>query len=86
MKIECLIFDVDGTLLGNSEDIIRLFQDIIVLYLGEDKKMSKHEILELWGPPGDEIFKKVFPSNILEKAWNNFLELYPLLQSPLRVC
>jgi pyrophosphatase PpaX len=76
MKIECLIFDVDGTLLGNSEDIIRLFQDIIVLYLGEDKKMSKNEVLELWGPPGDEIFKKVFPVNVLEKAWNHFLELY----------
>jgi HAD superfamily hydrolase (TIGR01549 family) len=38
--------------------------------------MSKEEVLGLWGPPGDEIFKSVFPSDVVEEAWNEFLVQY----------
>lgn len=74
MKIECLVFDVDGTLVDNSIVIIRLFQDIVRKYLG--KEMTDQEVLSLWGPPGDEIFKNTFPSDVLEPAWKEFLQSY----------
>ncbi|MFX0124207.1 MAG: HAD family hydrolase [Candidatus Hodarchaeota archaeon] len=74
MKISCLVFDVDGTLVDNSNLIIRLFQEVILKYLG--KEMNKQEVVSLWGPPGDEIFKRVFPSDVLASAWNEFLSRY----------
>ncbi|MHA2156207.1 MAG: HAD family hydrolase [Candidatus Hodarchaeales archaeon] len=74
--IDCIIFDVDGTLLDNTDSIISLFQDIVVKYLGSDKSMTKREVLSLWGPPGDEIFRKIFPPNIVDKAWSEFLAKY----------
>lgn len=74
MKIQCLIFDVDGTLVHNTNALIELFQDIIKKYL--DKKISREEVLSLWGPPDDEIFKTIFPIDILEPAWSEFLERY----------
>lgn len=74
MKLQCLVFDVDGTLVDNTIVIIRLFQDIVKKYLG--KEMSDQEVLSLWGPPDDEIFKSVFPSNVFDPAWKEFLQSY----------
>jgi pyrophosphatase PpaX len=74
MKLSCLVFDVDGTLVDNANLIIQLFQEIVMKYLG--KKMTKQEVVSLWGPPGDEIFKNVFPTDILTPAWNEFLSRY----------
>jgi len=74
MKLSCLVFDVDGTLVDNANLIIQLFQDIVLKYLG--RKITKQEVISLWGPPGDEIFKSVFPSDILTPAWNEFLSRY----------
>jgi phosphoglycolate phosphatase-like HAD superfamily hydrolase len=74
MKLSCLVFDVDGTLVDNANLIIQLFQEIVLKYLG--KKMSKQEVISLWGPPGDEIFKSVFPADNLTPAWTEFLSRY----------
>lgn len=74
MKLQCLIFDVDGTLVDNANLIIQLFQDLAKKYLG--RKMSKEDVVSLWGPPGDEIFKSVFPSDVLAPAWEEFLIRY----------
>ncbi|MFW9905137.1 MAG: HAD family hydrolase [Candidatus Thorarchaeota archaeon] len=74
MKLDCLVFDVDGTLVDNANLIIQLFQEIALKYLG--RKMSKQEVISLWGPPGDEIFKNVFPADILTPAWTEFLSRY----------
>ena len=74
MKLQCLVFDVDGTLIDNTIAIIRLFQDIVKKFLG--KEMSDQEVLSLWGPPGDEIFKSVFPSDVFDLAWEEFLQNY----------
>ncbi len=74
MKLQCLVFDVDGTLIDNTEVIIRLFQGIVERYLG--KVMSKQEVLALWGPPGDEIFRKIFPPDKVKPAWEEFLQEY----------
>jgi len=75
-KLQCIIFDVDGTLLDNTNSIISLFQDIVIKYLGSEKSMTKKEVLSLWGPPGDEIFRRIFPPDIVDKAWNEFLVKY----------
>ena len=83
MKLQCLIFDVDGTLVDNANLIIRLFQEIVLKYLG--KKMNKQEVISLWGPPGDEIFKRVFPSDILTSAWNEFLNQYNAIHQSILV-
>ncbi|MHA2244416.1 MAG: HAD family hydrolase [Candidatus Hodarchaeales archaeon] len=74
MKLQCLVFDVDGTLIDNTGDIIRLFQGIVKRYLG--KEMSDQEVLALWGPPGDEIFRNVFPPEKVKLAWDKFLQEY----------
>ena len=74
MKLQCLVFDVDGTLIDNTEVIIRLFQGIVERYVG--KTMSKEEVLALWGPPGDEIFRNVFPPEKVKTAWKEFLQEY----------
>ncbi|MFX1285787.1 MAG: HAD family hydrolase [Promethearchaeota archaeon] len=74
MKLQCVVFDVDGTLVDNTITIIRLFQNIVKKYLG--KEMSDNEVLSLWGPPGDEIFKSVFPSDVFNPAWEEFLQSY----------
>ncbi|MHA1941132.1 MAG: HAD family hydrolase [Candidatus Hodarchaeales archaeon] len=74
--IRCIIFDVDGTLVDNSISIIKLFQELVVKYLGESKRMSQADVLSLWGPPGDEIFKRIFPPEKIDEAWAEFLGLY----------
>ena len=74
--IKCIVFDVDGTLLDNTNEIIELFQELQVKYIGPEYRMSKEEVLSLWGPPGDEIFRDVFPSEVVEDAWNEFLAKY----------
>ena len=76
MVFRCIIFDVDGTLLNNTGSIIELFQDLQVKYMGPEHRMSNEEVLSLWGPPGDEIFRNVFPSKVVDKAWAEFLHLY----------
>lgn len=65
---------MDGTLVDNSKIIVQLFQEIVSEYL--QKQMSEEEVIALWGPPGDEIFKKIFPPDILTNAWPDFLNRY----------
>ncbi|MHA1968763.1 MAG: HAD family hydrolase [Candidatus Hodarchaeales archaeon] len=74
MKISCVIFDVDGTIVNNTIEIIRLFQEILKEYTGRD--MSDQEVLSLWGPPGDEIFRNIFPPEVLDDAWKKFIHKY----------
>ena len=76
MNISCIIFDVDGTLLDNTKYIIKIFQDLLIKYLGASSSMSSEEVLGLWGPPGDVIFQNIYPPEIVEVAWAEFLDLY----------
>ncbi|MFX0084778.1 MAG: HAD family hydrolase [Candidatus Hodarchaeota archaeon] len=74
MKVACLIFDVDGTIIDNTMEIVGLFQNIVKEFIGKD--LSTQDILALWGPPGDEIFRNVFPSEVLDVAWKKFVRKY----------
>ncbi|MCK4849214.1 MAG: HAD-IA family hydrolase [Candidatus Heimdallarchaeota archaeon] len=76
MNISCLIFDVDGTLLDNTKYIIQIFQDLLIKYLGSSYSMTSEEVLGLWGPPGDVIFHNIYPPEIVNVAWGEFLDLY----------
>ena len=38
--------------------------------------MTTEEVLGLWGPPGDVIFRNVYPPSIVNAAWTEFLDLY----------
>jgi pyrophosphatase PpaX len=75
-KPRCLIFDVDGTLLDNTNYIIQLFQDLLIKYLGPSNSMTTEEVLGLWGPPGDVIFQNIYPPEMVNIAWSEFLDLY----------
>jgi phosphoglycolate phosphatase-like HAD superfamily hydrolase len=74
MKLQCLVFDVDGTIVDNPKIIVRLFQELVMEYL--DKQMTSEEVMALWGPPGDEIFREVFPADVVNDAWQKFLHRY----------
>jgi phosphoglycolate phosphatase/pyrophosphatase PpaX len=74
MKLACLIFDVDGTIIDNTMEIVGLFQDIVKEFTGKD--LSTQDVLALWGPPGDEIFRNTFPSEVLDVAWEKFVHKY----------
>jgi len=74
MKIECLVFDVDGTIVDNSKGIVQLFQNNVKEFAGKD--LSEQEVLALWGPPGDEIFRNVVPSEVFDRAWEKFVHDY----------
>jgi len=76
VKISCLVLDVDGTLLDNTNYIIQIFQDLLIKYLGPSHSMSSEEVLGLWGPPGDVIFQNIYPPEIVNIAWAEFLDLY----------
>lgn len=76
MNISCLIFDVDGTLVDNTNYIIQIFQDLLIKHLGSSHSMSSEEVLGLWGPPGDVIFQNIYPPGIANIAWAEFLVLY----------
>ena len=58
MKIQCLICDLDGTLIPNTNFIIELFQHIFSKYLNKD--FSDQDVLELWGPPERRILKIIY--------------------------
>ncbi len=80
MKIECLVFDVDGTIVNNAKGVVQLFQDNVKEFAG--KHLTEEEVLALWGPPGDEIFRNVLPSEVFDIGWNKFVhdyrEIHPL--------
>lgn len=79
MKIECLVFDVDGTIVNNAKGIVQLFQNNIKEFTG--KRLSEQEVLALWGPPGDEIFRNVVPSEVFDRAWKKFVHDYNEIHS-----
>ncbi|MHA1331019.1 MAG: HAD family hydrolase [Candidatus Hodarchaeales archaeon] len=78
MKVSSIIFDVDGTLVDNSRIIVKIFQELVKEYL--EKEMSDQEVLSYWGPPGDEIFRQVFPEDVVDEAWDAFLYRYERFQ------
>lgn len=55
-------------------EIVGLFQNIVKEFTGKD--LSTQDVIALWGPPGDEIFRNVFPFEVLDVAWKKFVRRY----------
>ena len=61
MKYQGVLFDLDGTLIDNSELIITSFQHIFKTYL--DKDLKPEDIYPYFGRPLTEAFRELAPGN-----------------------
>jgi HAD superfamily hydrolase (TIGR01549 family) len=67
------IFDIDGTLTSTNQLIFDSFNHIAIKYLG--KSFSDEEIIAMFGPPEDEIIKKLCGDKY-EEARNEYFLYY----------
>ena len=74
MKLCCIIFDVDGTLVDNTDFIINQFKKTVKKFL--KKNLTDEEVTDNFGPPERVIFSNMFPAEDKAKAWEYFLEIY----------
>ncbi len=72
MKLEGIIFDIDGTLTSTNELIFATFNHVAEKYL--NRKYSKEEIISLFGPTEDYILKNWMGDNYADarKDYYNF--------------
>lgn len=72
-KYKGIIFDIDGTLTYTNQLIFDSFNFITTKYLG--KAYSNEEVIALFGPTEDVIFKQLFPSQF-EQVKKDYYEYY----------
>ncbi len=72
-KFKGIIFDIDGTLTFTNQLIFDSFNYIAKKYLG--KSFTNEEIISLFGPTEDVIFKQLFP-NHFEEVKNDYYQYY----------
>ncbi|WP_066192382.1 MULTISPECIES: pyrophosphatase PpaX [Gracilibacillus] len=72
MKIETLLFDLDGTLINTNELIIASFAHTLEQY--EDRSYTREEIIEFIGPPLIDSLGKINPDQAEEmmKTYREF--------------
>lgn len=73
LKFKGVIFDIDGTLTFTNQLIFDSFNYIAKKYLG--KSFTNEEIISLFGPTEDVIFKQLFPNNF-EEVKNDYYQYY----------
>lgn len=74
MNLQCVIFDMDGTLTETNRLIFDSFNHIVRQYRGIT--MPDHEITALFGPPEEEALVPVVGRESVEKAMQEYLEYY----------
>lgn len=72
-KFKGIIFDIDSTLTYTNQLIFDSFNFITKKYLG--KAYSNQEVIALFGPTEDVIFKQLFPSQF-EQVKNDYYNYY----------
>ncbi len=74
--IDCIIFDIDGTLIDTEESIIKALQRLLKERLGKD--CSDEELSFVLGIPGTTALEKLGLSHIegLNDVWNDYIENY----------
>lgn len=72
-RFKGVIFDIDGTLTYTNQLIFDSFNFIAQKYLG--KIFTTEEIISLFGPTEDVIFKQLFPSQF-EQVKKDYYEYY----------
>lgn len=74
MSLECIIFDMDGTLTRTNQLIFDSFNHIVERYKGE--VMEDHEITALFGPPEEGAIVKIVGEEHLSRAMHEYLTFY----------
>ncbi|MGN8645381.1 pyrophosphatase PpaX [Gracilibacillus sp. HCP3S3_G5_1] len=92
MKVETILFDLDGTLIDTNELIIASFTHTLEKY--GDRRYTREEILDFIGPPLVDSFKKVNPQKIEEMMatyrehnyanHEKFVEAYPTVVETIK--
>jgi phosphoglycolate phosphatase len=60
MKVESLIFDMDGTLWDSSENVANSWTEALIKFKGIEKKITQQDICSVMGLPMDELAGKIF--------------------------
>ncbi|MBI2620078.1 MAG: HAD-IA family hydrolase [Ignavibacteriales bacterium] len=74
MSLQCIIFDMDGTLTRTNQLIFDSFNYIVKKYTG--KLMENHEIAALFGPPEEGAIVKIVGEEKLDQAMKEYLTFY----------
>jgi len=72
--LSCVIFDVDGTLTQTNELIFASFNHVADKYLG--KKLSREEIIALFGPPEEGGLVKLLGEEVGDRAREDLYSFY----------
>jgi len=76
MKLDTLLFDLDGTLVDSNELILETFRRTFLKYL-PNRVFTKVELLEMMGPPLFETFQIVSKdSKVIESMINTYRSIY----------
>ena len=73
-SIECVIFDVDGTLTRTNDLIFASFNFVTKKYL--NREFSPAEIIPLFGPPEEGALARIFPAELVGKAMDDLCSFY----------
>jgi len=74
--LQCIVFDMDGTLTQTNQLIYDSFNHIAQKYAG--KKYSIPEIHAMFGPPEEEALLHIVRSELMESAMKDYLTFYRL--------
>lgn len=72
--LDCVIFDVDGTLTRTNDLIFASFNHVTKKYL--KREYAPSEIIPLFGPPEEGALAQVFPSELVGKAMDDLCTFY----------
>lgn len=61
LKVDSLIFDLDGTLWDSTDGIIETWNELLKGYPDIDKTVTREEMASNFGRPLDEIARRMFP-------------------------
>lgn len=76
MKLDTLLFDLDGTLIDSNELILETFRKTFLEYLPK-RHFSRQELLDMMGPPLFETFQIVSSdSQVIEDMINVYRKIY----------
>jgi len=74
MKFKLMIWDLDNTLIGSSKLLWNAFSMVSEKYTG--KKMTPNEIVQLYGPPEDDVIEKIVGIKKKSQALEDFYLFY----------
>jgi len=80
-RLQCVIFDMDGTLTQTNLLIYESFNHIAEKYI--HKRLSPQEIIALFGPPEEQAVENMIGSQHIEKAMNEYYQFYQLRHNEL---